>query len=277
MALDVQEETPPVTSEKKTRRTRYKAEIAFVSPQSARHTFDEISSCFLGVSLENGNFTTAKLDSMVKWISRRFSRCTVLIGDSIHRLTLESMYGLAPDEAHRRAIGLGRQFLAQERPVFEAYRDSTEFTFVTCGDVQGQVECGEVHDQLCKLFADDEAFRGSVESFARAYHAKRSAEVSGRTGATCRDIVLLLPGGVLHIRLPEATGAARPRGYGAAAEPRTGSLMPVRPAGPGDPLRAGCCCRTGTAPSLRAAPDRSGRWDEWNSSWSCGTGPSSGR
>lgn len=190
MALDVQEETPPVTSEKKTRRTRYKAEIAFVSPQSARHTFEEISSCFLGVSLENGNFTTAKLDSMVKWISRRFSRCTVLIGDSIHRLTLESMYGLAPDEAHRRAIGLGRQFLAQERPVFEAYRDSTEFTFVTCGDVQGQVECGEVHDQLCKLFADDEAFRGSVESFARAYHAKRSAEVSEaererRVGISC--------------------------------------------------------------------------------------------
>lgn len=177
MVLGAQEKLSTVSHEKKTRRTRYKTEIAFVSPKSSRHTFEKNESCFLGVSLENGNFTTAKIDSMAKWISRRFSRCTVLIGDSIHRLTLESMFGLEPDEARRRAVDLGRQFLDRERSVFDAYRESTDFSFVTCGDVQNQAECGEMQDRLEKLFADDDAFRDSVDSFARSYHAKRSADV----------------------------------------------------------------------------------------------------
>ncbi|MCQ0023686.1 tRNA-dependent cyclodipeptide synthase [Streptomyces somaliensis DSM 40738] len=190
MALDVQGSTSTVTIEKKTRRTRYKTEIAFVSPQSSRHTFEENGSCFLGISLENSNFTTAKLESMVKWISRRFPRCTVLIGDSIHRLTLESMCGLEPEEARRHAVDLGRRFLGQERPVFDAHRHSTDFTFLTCGEVQKQVECDEIREQLDELFASDDAFRGSVESFARSYHTKRSADVDEaererRVGISC--------------------------------------------------------------------------------------------
>lgn len=178
MALDVQQMASPAAADKGTRRTRYKTEIAFVSPQSSRHTFEQNDSCFLGVSLENSNFTTAKLDSMVKWISRRFGRCTVLIGDSIHRLTLESMQGLAPAEARLRAVDLGRQFLDRERQVFDTYRDTTEFTFLTCSDVQREADCAHAHDRLEKLFAHDRAFRASVETFARSYHAKRSADVT---------------------------------------------------------------------------------------------------
>jgi tRNA-dependent cyclodipeptide synthase len=70
--------------------TRYRTKIDFVSPQNRRDTFELEYECFLGVSLENRNFEPARFHSLLEWVSRRFSKCKILIGDSIHRLTLES-------------------------------------------------------------------------------------------------------------------------------------------------------------------------------------------
>ncbi|MGW2328480.1 tRNA-dependent cyclodipeptide synthase [Streptomyces sp. NPDC001700] len=178
MALDTQAIPPTRPQLETTRRTRYKAEIASVSPATSRTTFEQYDTCFLGVSLENSNFTTAKLTSMVKWISRRFTRCTVLIGDSIHRLTLESTRGIPPEEARGRALELGNQFAENERKVFDEYRDSTDFTYLNCSDVQKSRQFSEFHGELTTFFAKDEVFRSSVESFGRAYHRKHSCGAS---------------------------------------------------------------------------------------------------
>ncbi|WP_308295638.1 tRNA-dependent cyclodipeptide synthase, partial [Streptomyces sp. STCH 565 A] len=178
MSLDAHGSATPIHRIAPTRRTRYKAEISSVSPDSSRNTFEQYETCFLGVSLENSNFTTAKLTSMVKWISRRFGRCTVLIGDSIHRLTLESTEGLPPDRARKRAMELGRRFVEAEEKVFDEYRESTDFTILTCGDVQTGERYAEFHSKLRAFFDEDEAFRSSVESFGHAYHRKRAEGIS---------------------------------------------------------------------------------------------------
>jgi tRNA-dependent cyclodipeptide synthase len=178
MSLDAQGTTTPTHRIAPTRRTRYKAEIASVSPDSSRNTFEQYETCFLGVSLENSNFTTPKLASMAKWISRRFERCTVLIGDSIHRLTLESTQGLPPDRARERALELGRRFMETEEKVFDEYRGSTEFTVLNCGEVQAGERYAEFHSKLRAFFDEDEAFRSSVESFGHAYHRKRADGIS---------------------------------------------------------------------------------------------------
>lgn len=178
MALDAQAISSPPRQHEPTRRTRYKAEIASVSPATSRTTFEQHDSCFLGVSLENSNFTTAKLTSMVRWISRRFARCTVLVGDSIHRLTLESTRGMTAGDARDRALELGRQFLDHERNVFEEFSDATTFTFLNCSDVQTGQECAEFYGELRTFFEKDEVFRSSVESFGRAYHRKHSSGIS---------------------------------------------------------------------------------------------------
>ncbi|MEU7167199.1 tRNA-dependent cyclodipeptide synthase [Streptomyces morookaense] len=175
MPLDAQEVPTIGETAQPIRRTRYKAEIGFVSPRSSRDTFEQHDTCFLGVSLENSNFTLPKFTSMVKWISRRFARCTVLVGDSIHRITLESTRAMAPDEARATALHLGRQFMADARQVFDDYRHSTDFTCLTCSEVQTWETCADFQDRLHKFFADDDTFRSSVESFGRSYHAKRSA------------------------------------------------------------------------------------------------------
>lgn len=169
---------PSSTHPEGRRRTRYRTAIHSVSPAAHRNTFEDHEACFLGVSLDNSSFTPAKFDSMLKWVSRHFSRCTVLIGDSIHRLTLASTRGMNPDQALEHALDLGRQFIHAQQPVLDSYRAVTDFTVVTCSQVQETEEYAEFHYELRTLFTKDDAFRASVEAFGRAYHAKRSPTVS---------------------------------------------------------------------------------------------------
>lgn len=75
---------------------KYTAKIASVSSFKHRYDFESSDHCFLGISLENSHFHPEKLASIVQWISRRFAHCTVLVGESIHRLTLQSVHDLPP-------------------------------------------------------------------------------------------------------------------------------------------------------------------------------------
>ncbi|MEU9121097.1 tRNA-dependent cyclodipeptide synthase [Streptomyces sp. NPDC048506] len=153
---------------------RYKAAISFVSPAASQHTFEAHGDCFLGISLENSNFRQDKVRSMADWISQRFPRCTVLVGDSIHRITLESTRGLHPSEALSEALRLGREFIRDHAPAFEELRERTDFTFVKCSEVQSWDAYQGYHRVLRDYFDEDAAFRASVESFGRRYHSKHS-------------------------------------------------------------------------------------------------------
>ena len=159
------------------RQTRYRAKIDAVSPIAARTTFEQRERCFLGISLENPSFARAKLTGMVEWIARRFRHCTVLVGDSIHRITLQSVAGLPPPAARERALALGQEFLARERSVIESYAAPCEFSFLTCAEVEAWPTYASYYEALRKLLVEDAAFRSSVESFGRTYHGKHSAHL----------------------------------------------------------------------------------------------------
>lgn len=168
--LDARDESAPL-------RTRYRAKVDRVSPLARRDTFESEEACFLGISLENSNFTRAKLTGLVEWVSRRFRKCVVLVGDSIHRITLQSTRGLEPELALSTALDLGRAFVDGERTVFDGF-PGTEFRFVTCNEIQAAENYSRVYDRLSQLFQSDASFRASVESFGRSYHGKHSTAVS---------------------------------------------------------------------------------------------------
>jgi tRNA-dependent cyclodipeptide synthase len=158
--------------------TRYRAKIDCVSPAARRETFEQHEECFLGVSLENSNFVRPKLTGILEWIARRFPRCTVLIGDSIHRITLETMRGVSPEVALAGALQLGREFLEQERGLFDRFGGAARFSFVTCSEIQTWPAYATFHDQLVELYQRDEKFRDSVESFGQHYIRKHSSGIS---------------------------------------------------------------------------------------------------
>jgi tRNA-dependent cyclodipeptide synthase len=168
---------PPVEPSAVTSSTRYRAKIDSVSPVSRRETFEQNEACFLGISLENGNFVRPKLSGILEWIARRFARCTVLVGDSIHRITLETTRGLSPRAALAEGLRLGRAFVEREREVFNGFGDQTRFSFRSCSEVQTWDAYAAYHRRLVGLYQTDERFRSSVESFGRRYHGKHSTDL----------------------------------------------------------------------------------------------------
>ena len=171
---------PPITHvdpSAVTRSTRYRAKIDSVSPTSRRETFEQHEACFLGISLENSNFVRPKLSGTLEWIARRFAHCTVLVGDSIHRITLETTRGLAPEAALAEGLRLGRAFREREREVFDSFGEQTRFSFLSCSEIQTSAAYAAYHRQLVELHRTDGRFRTSVESFGRRYHDKHSTDL----------------------------------------------------------------------------------------------------
>lgn len=157
---------------------RYWAKVDSVSPLSARVSFEQLDSCFLGVSLDNSNFAPAKLKAMLEWISRRFSYCRVLIGDSIHRITLETTRLLEPEVALTEALKLGSSFIQENEHIFSEFEEQTKFAFETCSQIQTLKDYAHFHQYLQASFESNAKFRSSVEAFGRKYHTRKSSNLS---------------------------------------------------------------------------------------------------
>ena len=173
---------------------KYKAKIASVSPLAKRNDFELSGSCFLGISLENSHFYPQKLAGILEWISRRFAQCTVLVGDSIHRLTLQSVHNLQPPVAMVAALALGERFMRENQPVFDRFSTATRFRFLTCHGVQAQVGYQYFHRQLLQLYRTDARFNQSVNALPSTICAKNSicwSHQNGRGGSRFRRIIFL--------------------------------------------------------------------------------------
>jgi tRNA-dependent cyclodipeptide synthase len=156
----------------------YKAKVSFVSPVSMREDYEKTLHPFFGISLQNSNFVRPKLLASLEWICNRYRRCSVLIGDSIHRITLQTSENLSKKDALDHALFLGKKFLQDELHIFEKFSQRCSFDFIFCSEVQEYPEYKEYYDSLENLFYSNNAFRNSVISFARNYHVKRQDTLS---------------------------------------------------------------------------------------------------
>ncbi|NHB93953.1 tRNA-dependent cyclodipeptide synthase [Photorhabdus cinerea] len=152
------------------RNDQYRAKIAFVSPQSRRNTFESETECFLGVSLENRNFQPNRFHALVKWASRRFSTCKILIGDSIHRITLETMQGFSQEEALSRAIQIGQNFMKENQNILDTFSHATKFEYITCAKTQKTSDYKLFKKIITEYFESSKKFRFSVEEFGKKFH-----------------------------------------------------------------------------------------------------------
>lgn len=149
---------------------KYHAKTNIVHPIFNRKNFESQEECFLGISLENKNFVPEKFIAMAKWINQRFKRCHILIGDSIHRITLETNKKYTPEHAFPEAIKLGEAYRDQAIAQLELYKFQTEFSFVTCYSLQQTPEYQNFHSNIDHFFYFSKKFRESVEKFSLIFH-----------------------------------------------------------------------------------------------------------
>jgi tRNA-dependent cyclodipeptide synthase len=153
---------------------KYRAKINSVSPKSNRYTFaNENTACFFGVSLENSNFIRPKLMASLEWVVKHFKKCTILIGDSIHRITLETVNKFDKTKSLNTALTLGREFLQREKAIFKKYSKNCEFDFLLCSEIQAHKEYDIFHKNIKNIFESNKDFRDSVKLFGEKYHIKR--------------------------------------------------------------------------------------------------------
>ncbi|WP_179073052.1 tRNA-dependent cyclodipeptide synthase [Nostoc sp. C057] len=160
-------------------RPKYQVEIAAVIPQVARHELGRYEHCFLGISLESENFSIAKLVGMTDWISKHFKKCTVLIGDSIHRITLQINQDLKEKQALNKALIQGRQYVDNASYVFDNYIATCIFNVIFCSEIQQSEDYLKYYEQLQNLIRQDEKFANSVKSSVKEFvlrHFKQNTE-----------------------------------------------------------------------------------------------------
>ncbi|MBH8561933.1 tRNA-dependent cyclodipeptide synthase [Nostoc sp. CENA67] len=160
-------------------RPKYRVEIEEVIPQFARHKIDRYEHCFLGISLENEKFSMPKLVGISDWISKKYKKCTVLIGDSIHRITLQINEGLKEEQALNKALILGREYEYHASYVFKNYSNTCPFSVIFCSEIQKSEDYFKYYNQLQNLIIHNESFANSVKYYVKDFvlrHLRKNTE-----------------------------------------------------------------------------------------------------
>lgn len=152
---------------------RYRAEVNTIAPPDKKQLLKQYDSCILGISLENKNFTTAKLVGMVDWVSRNFKHCIVIIGDSIHHHTLE-IRGIDKNYAYDKALCLGREAIDANNPVFQSYAERCNIDILLCSQIQATVDYYKHYVDLRSLFINNDSFSHCLRSFAETFVERRT-------------------------------------------------------------------------------------------------------
>jgi tRNA-dependent cyclodipeptide synthase len=168
---------------------RYRTLVNRVAPAQIRSSLDKLDGCMLGISLGGGNaaaFQGAKLEAIVRWIASRARRCSVLVGDSLGRISLQVREGMDPETAEREARALGQRYATETEALFRRYTSETvtfEFKF---GTEYAKHPCFEPYlANVRALYEKDAAFQQLVHDFGDMY-LQRTATSIGEARLTER-------------------------------------------------------------------------------------------
>jgi tRNA-dependent cyclodipeptide synthase len=159
-----------------------------VIPTEGRKAFKR---CILGVSLESADFYAAKLVAITNWIRRHFEACDVMLGDSLHRITLRLNSSTDENEALERSKWLARDFIYSSNSIFNPEESAYQFNFVYCSGVQNTSEYKSYYNQLRALFVAKKEFKKSVDDFASYYLSRNPGRVHSDAAVDLSSTYLL--------------------------------------------------------------------------------------
>ncbi len=164
----------------------YKVSVAKVFPHSlnnCRTSLSDYQKCVFMTSLGGKNFVDSKrLEACIKWISKNFKGCVVLVSDSIYRLTMEVRQGIKGNEAWLEAIRAGEEFVNENGLLFEQYSESCQFEFRMASEIGKRSDFNIYYEELQNLYQKNESFQTMVNSFAQKYLNRGEEVVTEQLG-----------------------------------------------------------------------------------------------
>ncbi len=147
----------------------FKVSLAKTFPHSIRGSLSEYDKCVFPISLGSKNFYTKPVEACIKWISYNFKNCLVLVGDSVHRLTIQVREGIKEDEARLKAIHTAEKFVNENYLSFQEYSEGCQFEFKMLSEIAKRSDFNIYYDELQSLYQKNESFQSMVNSFAQSY------------------------------------------------------------------------------------------------------------
>jgi tRNA-dependent cyclodipeptide synthase len=141
-----------------------RASIAKVLPDTVN--LQQHRRAVLAISLNNDNYTSEKLAAMIAMANSRFDECTLLVGDSVYRLTLCLRECIPEDEARERSSLMGKRYVKENASLIA---QQCGISFLLSSDLWVEPGVCAVYAGLLDIYKDNAVFRASVQAFAESY------------------------------------------------------------------------------------------------------------
>ncbi|MDW6004853.1 tRNA-dependent cyclodipeptide synthase [Vibrio mangrovi] len=155
---------------------KYKGEIQRVSPKSKKEYLKEKPKCFIGISLNNPNFLDSKFTGLIDFVANRHNECTFLLGDYIHRLTLQIRDGLSEEDALKIALAMGDKYIQQNEYILNEYINNLHVNFIRGSEIHDNEKFKIYFQKIKSEYDSDVEFRTAVNKFSRIFISRSSDE-----------------------------------------------------------------------------------------------------
>jgi len=110
---------------------------------------------------------------MVDWINKNFDQCQVIIGDSIHRNTLQINHDISEEEALKRSMNMAQGITEEYLDLFMNKGNRCSFEYIFCSEVQQCEKYKEYYNALCVLVHSDSDFAAAIYNFSKYFTNRR--------------------------------------------------------------------------------------------------------
>ncbi|MBP0029308.1 tRNA-dependent cyclodipeptide synthase [Roseofilum sp. Guam] len=171
----------------------YQAGLAKVCPRHLCNSLADYQSCVFLISLGSKNFMdTRRLKATIEWISDNFRSCTVIIGDSLYRLTLEVRHQSTAETALQAALQTGQEFIKQNQSYFYQYAQKCDFQFKRTSEIEKISQFLAYYQQVQELYQNEPSFQELVNRFAYAYlHRGKAIHIDQEHQQKSQEIALV--------------------------------------------------------------------------------------
>ena len=123
------------------------------------------SDCLFAISLGSANSQLDDLVSTYKWIENTFSKCAILIGDSLFKLTLEIEQSLTPSVAAQKAHKSCSEFLKE----FQSQTNGRGQKIIRSSELNGNSDYEVCKTSINSLYNQNANFAISVNNDASSF------------------------------------------------------------------------------------------------------------
>ncbi|NCC20902.1 MAG: hypothetical protein EOM26_00395 [Alphaproteobacteria bacterium] len=132
----------------------------------------ELACCSLDISLGNRYEQGGYLASIIHWINRRFERCIVNLGDTLHRHNL-AHGAVSMETARERTRRMGDEWLQANNTILSDL--SINYEIVRSDDWLNHPEFGPTHEALWEYYYTDSQYRALALADTRVFLNRKSS------------------------------------------------------------------------------------------------------